>query len=74
MIPMTYYPIDTSCEAIKRQSTIMRFGDSLDKKGIGTTPDPLGVGAYNLQSISALRSKGLGDETIVMNIYANIES
>ena len=41
-------PIDTSCEAIKHQSTIARFGDSLDKKGIGITPDPFGVGAYNL--------------------------
>ena len=41
-------PIDTSCEAIKHQSTIARFGDSLDKKGIGITPDPFGAGAYNL--------------------------
>ena len=48
IIPMTYSPIDTSCEAIKYQSTIARFGDSLDKKGIGITPDPFGVGAYNL--------------------------
>ena len=32
MIRMTYSPIDTSCEAIKHQSTIARFGDSLDKK------------------------------------------
>ena len=49
MISMTYSPIDTSCEAIKHhQSTIARFGDSLDKKGIGITPDPFGAGAYNL--------------------------
>ena len=41
-------PIDTSCEAIKHQSTIVRFGDSLDKKGIGITSDPFGAGAYNL--------------------------
>ena len=27
---------------------IARFGDSLDKKGIGITPDPFGAGAYNL--------------------------
>jgi len=47
--------IDTSCEAIKHQSTIAKFGDSWEKKGIGNTPDPFGAGAYNLQSISALR-------------------
>ena len=35
-------------EAIKRQSTIARFANSLDKKGIGITPDPFGAGAYNL--------------------------
>ena len=40
MISMKYSPIDTSCEAIKHQSKIARFGDSLDKKGIGITPDP----------------------------------
>ena len=55
--------INTSCEAIKHQSTITRFGDYLDKKGIGITPDPFRVGTYNLQLISALRPKGLGDET-----------
>ena len=33
------------------------------KKGIGITTDPFGAGAYNLQSISALRPKCLGDET-----------
>ena len=48
MISMTYSPIDNSFEAIKHQSTIARFGDSLDKKGIGITPDPFGAGAYNL--------------------------
>ena len=48
MISMTYSLIDTSCEAIKHQSTIVRFGDSLDKKGIGITPDPFGASAYNL--------------------------
>ena len=42
------FPIDTSCEAIKLQSTIVRFGDSLDKKIIGITRDPFGAGAYNL--------------------------
>jgi len=47
--------INTSCEAIKHQSTIARFADSWDKKGIGITPDPFGAGAYNLQLISALR-------------------
>ena len=41
MISMTYSPIDTSCEAIKHQSTIARFGDSLDEKGIGIIPDLL---------------------------------
>jgi len=40
--------IDTSCEAIKHQSTIVRFGDSWDKKGIGITPDPFGVDTFNL--------------------------
>ena len=45
--------IDTSCEAINDQLTIARFGDSLDKKGIGITPDPFGEDAYNLQSIGA---------------------
>ena len=40
--------IDTSSIAIKYQSTIARFGDSWDKKGIGITPDPFGGGAYNL--------------------------
>ena len=48
MISMMYSLINTSCEAIKHQSTIAIFGDSLDKKGIGITPDPFGVGAYNL--------------------------
>ena len=56
VIPMTHSSIDTSCEAIKHQSTIARFGDSLDRKGI---PDPFGAGAYNLQSIGALRLKDL---------------
>ena len=42
------FPIDTSFEAIKHQSTIARFGDSLDKKGIGITSDPFGAGTYNL--------------------------
>ena len=64
MILMMQSPIDTSCAAIKHQSTIARFGDSLDKKGIGITPDPFGAGTYNLQSISVLRPKGLGDETM----------
>ena len=51
--------IDTSCEIIKHQLTIARFGDSLDKKGIGITQD-----AYNLQSIKCHpREKGPGDET-----------
>ena len=45
------------CEAINHQLTIARFGDSLDKKGIGITPDPFGGGAYNLQSISATPEK-----------------
>ena len=54
MIQMTYSLIDTSCEVIKHQSTIARFGDSLDKKGIDITPDPFGAGAYNLQSINTL--------------------
>ena len=57
MISMTSVPIDTSCVAIKHQSTIARFGDSWDKTGIGITPDPFGRGAYNLQSISATRKK-----------------
>ena len=62
---MTSVPIDTSCVAIKHQSTIARFGDSWDKTGIGITPDPFGKGAYNLQSISATRKKvgGLVHET-----------
>ena len=63
MIQMMYFPIDTSCEAIKHQSTIARFGDSLDKKGIGITPDSFRAGAYTLHLISALEPKGLGDET-----------
>ena len=29
--------------------------DSLDEKDMGSSPDPFGAGAYNLQSISALR-------------------
>ena len=60
MISMTSVPIDTSCVAIKHQSTIARFGDSWDKIGIGITPDPFGRGAYNLQSISATRRKWSG--------------
>ena len=60
---MTYSLINTYCEAIKHLSTIARFGDSLDKNGMGITPDPFGVGAYNPQSISALQPKGLGDKT-----------
>ena len=32
MISMTYSPIDASCEAVKHQSTIARFGDSLDNR------------------------------------------
>ena len=36
MISMTYSPINA------------RFGDSLDKKGIGITPDPFRTGTYNL--------------------------
>ena len=60
MISMTSVPIDTSCVAIKHQSTIARFGDSWDKTGIGITPDPFGRGAYNLQSISATRKKVAG--------------
>ena len=63
MIPTMYSLIDTSCEAIKHQSTIARFGDSLDKKGMGITPDSFRAGAYNLQSINVLQPKGLGDET-----------
>ena len=49
IISMTYSPINTSFEAIKHQLTIVRFGDSLDKKGIGITPDPFGVGAYTVR-------------------------
>ena len=30
---------------------------------MGSSPDPFGAGAYNLQSISALRPKGLVHET-----------
>ena len=41
------YLIDTSCEAIKHQSVIARFGDSLDEKGISITPDPFRE-AYNV--------------------------
>ena len=40
--------IDPSCETTKHQLTIVRFGDSLDKKGIGITPDSFGGGACNL--------------------------
>ena len=46
---MTCSPINTSFEAIKHQLTIARFGDSLDKKGIGITTDPFGAGAYTVR-------------------------
>ena len=45
---MTSAQINTSFVAIKYQSTIARFGNSWDKKGIGITPDPFKGGAYNL--------------------------
>ena len=56
-ILITSVLINTSCVAIKHQSTITRFGDSWDKKGIGITPDPFGGGAYNLQLISTTPKK-----------------
>ena len=31
---------------------------------MGSSPDPFGAGAYNLQSISTLRPKGLVHETM----------
>ena len=76
---MTYSPIDTSCEAIKHQSTITRFGNSVDKKGMGITPDPFGAGAYNILLISALLPKGLVNKTkphmklfSLKNVYAEL--
>ena len=54
--------INTSYVAIKHQSTIVRFGDSWDKKGIGITPDSFEGGAYNLQSI---RRKWSGSQDYV---------
>ena len=51
------YLIDNSCEAINHQLTIARFGDSLDKKDIGITPDPFGGVANYLKLISATPEK-----------------
>ena len=46
---MTSAWIDTSSVEIKHQSTIARFGDSWDKKGIDiNTPDRFGGRTYNL--------------------------
>ena len=63
---MTSAWINTSFVAIKHQSTIVRFGDSWDKKGIGIiTPDPFGGGAYNLID-KCPRESGMVNETSIV--------
>jgi len=44
--------IVNSCVVIKHQLSLAKVGNFLEKKGMGISPNPLGGGAYNLQSIS----------------------
>jgi len=50
--------IVNSCVVIKHQLSLAKVGDFSDKKGMGISPDPLGGGTYNLQSISATPEEG----------------
>ena len=43
------------CEPLQHQLTIDKICQFSGRKGMGSSPDPFGAGAYNLQSISALR-------------------
>jgi len=52
---------------IKYQLSLAKIGDFSEKKGMGISPDPLGGGAYNLQSIGAIPERRVcKDETTLL--------
>jgi len=53
-----------SCEIVNTNHHQPKAGYSLNRKGIGSSPDPFQGGTYNLQLINTtLRKKGLVHET-----------